>query len=105
MQKNKDVFKLEELPVEEYAASLGLPGAPKIKFLNKSREEARRKKNAPRGLALENEATKSQGKKIIEPNDQSEDESGSDGELHESSEEEEMPPEGLDESTTNTAKV
>lgn len=43
-QKNKEIFKLEELPIERYAESLGLPGAPKIKFLNK--EIAKRKKNA-----------------------------------------------------------
>ena len=31
IQKDKDVFKVEELPAEAYAASLGLPGAPKLK--------------------------------------------------------------------------
>ncbi|EIN14558.1 DEAD-domain-containing protein [Punctularia strigosozonata HHB-11173 SS5] len=46
LQKNKDVFKLSELPIQAFAASLGLPGAPKIKFL--SREIAKQKKNAPR---------------------------------------------------------
>jgi hypothetical protein len=35
LQKNKAIFKVEELPVDRYAASLGLPGAPKIKFLKK----------------------------------------------------------------------
>jgi len=35
LQKNKAVFKLTELPAERFAESLGLPGAPKIKFLNK----------------------------------------------------------------------
>lgn len=43
-QKNKEIFKLEELPLERFAESLGLPGAPKVKFLNK--EIAKRKKNA-----------------------------------------------------------
>ncbi|PVU88733.1 hypothetical protein BB559_005423 [Furculomyces boomerangus] len=33
LQKNKNVFKVQELPIHEYAESLGLPGAPKIKFL------------------------------------------------------------------------
>ena len=37
------------LPVNEYAASLGLPGVPKIKFLN--REKTKEKKNASRQLA------------------------------------------------------
>ena len=32
LHKNKDVFKVSELPLDEFAASLGLPGAPKVKF-------------------------------------------------------------------------
>jgi len=35
LQKNKAIFKVGDLPVDRYAASLGLPGAPKIKFLKK----------------------------------------------------------------------
>ena len=46
MQKDKSIFKLEELPIEKFANSLGLPGAPKIKFISK--EIAQRKKNASR---------------------------------------------------------
>ena len=49
MQKDKSIFKLEELPVQRYAESLGLPGAPKIKFLNK--ELAKQKKNASHAVA------------------------------------------------------
>lgn len=44
LHKDKDVFKAEVLPVEEFAASLGLPGAPIIKFL--SARETKAKKNA-----------------------------------------------------------
>lgn len=47
LQKDKDVFKVEELPVETYALSLGLPGAPKIKIKggagNKERKNESRK--------------------------------------------------------------
>ncbi|KAI9794463.1 MAG: ATP-dependent RNA helicase dbp4 [Peltula sp. TS41687] len=32
IQKDKEIFKLDELALEEFAASVGLPGAPKIKF-------------------------------------------------------------------------
>ena len=46
IQKDKDVFKLNELPLEEFSASLGLPGAPKIKFLKG--DNAKSLKNAPR---------------------------------------------------------
>ena len=48
IQKDKDVFKLEKYPLEEFAASLGLPGAPRIKFLKADAEEVKRRKNAPR---------------------------------------------------------
>lgn len=46
IQKDKDVFKLNELPLEEFAASLGLPGAPKIKFVKG--DNAKTLKNASR---------------------------------------------------------
>ncbi|KAK6454867.1 ATP-dependent RNA helicase DBP4 [Scheffersomyces xylosifermentans] len=48
VQKDKDVFKIEELPSEKYAASLGLPGAPKIKI--KGGNANKEKKNASRQL-------------------------------------------------------
>ncbi|KAI3402749.2 DBP4 [Candida oxycetoniae] len=48
IQPNKDVFKVEDLPVEEYAASLGLPGAPRIKI--KGGEKNKEKKNQSRKL-------------------------------------------------------
>ncbi|BGP33309.1 ATP-dependent RNA helicase dbp4 [Rhodotorula toruloides] len=46
LQKDKSIFKLDALPLEEYAASLGLAGAPKIKFQTK--QEASEKKNKVR---------------------------------------------------------
>lgn len=46
LQKDKSVFKLDALPLDEYAASLGLAGAPKIKFGTK--QEASDKKNQAR---------------------------------------------------------
>jgi ATP-dependent RNA helicase DDX10/DBP4 len=54
LQKDKDVFQLTELPADEFAASLGLPGAPKIKFL--SRERAKEKKNAAHVTADDEES-------------------------------------------------
>ncbi|KAL5520774.1 DBP4 [Sanghuangporus sanghuang] len=44
LHKDKSIFKIDELPAEKFAASLGLPGAPKIKFLSK--EAAKKRKNA-----------------------------------------------------------
>jgi ATP-dependent RNA helicase DDX10/DBP4 len=48
IQKDREVFKLDTYPLEEFAASLGLPGAPRIKFLKADAEEVKRRKNAPR---------------------------------------------------------
>lgn len=46
IQRDKEIFKLNELPLEDFSASLGLPGAPKIKFL--SGDSGKGLKNAPR---------------------------------------------------------
>jgi ATP-dependent RNA helicase DDX10/DBP4 len=46
IQKDKEVFKLNDLPLEEFSASLGLPGAPRIKFMKG--DNAKTLKNAPR---------------------------------------------------------
>jgi len=35
LQGNKDVFDVTALPADEFAASLGLPNAPQIKFSKK----------------------------------------------------------------------
>jgi hypothetical protein len=35
------VFNVKELPVNKFAASLGLLGTPKIRFLNKKQKDAR----------------------------------------------------------------
>ncbi|CAG8487655.1 8423_t:CDS:10 [Paraglomus occultum] len=36
LQRDKSIFKVNELPAEEFAAALGLPGTPKLKFYKKS---------------------------------------------------------------------
>ncbi|KAI9797127.1 MAG: ATP-dependent RNA helicase dbp4 [Piccolia ochrophora] len=46
VQKDKGIFKIDQLQMEEYSASLGLPGAPRIRFLKGL--DARKFKNAPR---------------------------------------------------------
>ena len=48
LQKDKSIFKLDQLPLEQFAESLGLPGAPRVKFLSK--ELGKQKKNASREL-------------------------------------------------------
>lgn len=46
LQKDKEVFKLKEYDLEAYAASLGLPGTPRIKFLQN--DDSKQRKDAPR---------------------------------------------------------
>ncbi|KAI9829862.1 MAG: ATP-dependent RNA helicase dbp4 [Sarea resinae] len=46
VQKDKEIFKMDQLPLEEFSASLGLPGAPRIKFMKG--DDAKKIKNAPR---------------------------------------------------------
>ncbi|KAJ0333673.1 hypothetical protein COL922a_010743 [Colletotrichum nupharicola] len=46
LQRDKEVFKFDELDLDAYAASLGLPGAPQIKL--RKGEDAKKIKNAPR---------------------------------------------------------
>jgi ATP-dependent RNA helicase DDX10/DBP4 len=48
VQKDKDTFDIKKLDLEAYAASLGLPGAPRVKFVKG--EDANKRKNMPRQL-------------------------------------------------------
>ncbi|KAG0687804.1 ATP-dependent RNA helicase dbp4 [Pichia californica] len=56
IQKNKSVFKIDELPLDLFATSYGLPGMPKLKLPKKvddaSRMKANDKKNENRKLKL-----------------------------------------------------
>ena len=40
LHKDKSIFKIDGLPVDRFAESLGLPGTPNIKFLNKDAKPA-----------------------------------------------------------------
>ncbi|KAJ5097922.1 ATP-dependent RNA helicase dbp4 [Penicillium argentinense] len=44
VQKDKDIFNLKELSLEDFAGSLGLPGAPRIKFIKG--DDTKERKNA-----------------------------------------------------------
>ncbi|KAJ0114544.1 hypothetical protein J7T55_004788 [Diaporthe amygdali] len=46
VQKDKDIFDIKRLDLDAYAASLGLPGTPNIKF--RPGEDMKKLKNAPR---------------------------------------------------------
>lgn len=48
VQKDKTTFDIKKMDLEGYAASLGLPGAPRVKYVKG--EDAKARKNAPRQL-------------------------------------------------------
>ncbi|EED16970.1 DEAD box RNA helicase (Hca4), putative [Talaromyces stipitatus ATCC 10500] len=48
VQKDKEVFKVKDLALDAFASSLGLPGAPRIKFIKG--EDSKLQKNQPRAL-------------------------------------------------------
>lgn len=101
VHKDKSIFKLEELPVQRFAESLGLPGAPKIKFLNK--EIAKRKKNASH--IVSNMSPQASSSKVANPDEESDSSGGEDLSEHSSSEEEETrPARALDEHTTEKVR-
>ncbi|WPH04490.1 Hypothetical protein R9X50_00738100 [Acrodontium crateriforme] len=64
VQKDKDIFKLENYDLEGYASSLGLPGAPRIKFLKADADELKKRKNAP-GEILSDSEGDAKGKKAV----------------------------------------
>ncbi|KAF3935705.1 hypothetical protein ABW19_dt0208113 [Dactylella cylindrospora] len=55
IQKDREVFDLEKLPLQDFATSLGLPGAPRIKFMKG--EDAKERKNAPRALLKDEDSS------------------------------------------------
>ena len=60
IQKDKEIFKINELALEEFSASLGLPGAPRIKFMKG--DNAKELKNAPRhGLSSSEDESEVEG--------------------------------------------
>ncbi|KAK2053455.1 DEAD/DEAH box helicase [Colletotrichum caudatum] len=55
LQRDKEVFRFDELDLDAYAASLGLPGAPQIKL--RKGEDIKKIKNAPRrGMSSDEES-------------------------------------------------
>ncbi|KAL6236809.1 ATP-dependent RNA helicase dbp4 [Aspergillus navahoensis] len=49
IQKDKETFNLRELKLDDFAASLGLPGTPRIKFIKG--DDTKERKNASRATA------------------------------------------------------
>ncbi|KAF5325153.1 hypothetical protein D9619_009771 [Psilocybe cf. subviscida] len=91
LQKDKSVFKLDELPVDKFAEALGLPGTPKIKFLSKAAMNQR--KNLSRAAEEAQVAAQNEKDEDDEPETSSEDQDEDDAETssEEESESEETP--------------
>jgi len=78
LQKDKDVFSVEELPLEEFADALGLPAVPHVKFVPGSK--LKQLKNAPHviedssdddgGKKEKNKAGKTKHEKMFERRNQ-----------------------------------
>ena len=52
IQKDKEVFNIKNYDLEAFAASLGLPGAPKIKFIKDDVEDKKRKHQSRQELEV-----------------------------------------------------
>ncbi|KAF5021339.1 hypothetical protein F66182_6624 [Fusarium sp. NRRL 66182] len=62
LQKDKDVFKFDKVDLDGFAASLGLPGTPQVKF--RKGDDIKRIKNAPRaGMSSDSESDEENGNK------------------------------------------
>ncbi|GAA5825177.1 hypothetical protein JCM11251_006130 [Rhodosporidiobolus azoricus] len=81
LQKDKSIFKVDDLPLDEFAASLGLAGAPKIKFTSK--KEASEAKNRVR--QVEDIRKEMGGKKGSDDEDEHESDEGSEAESEDGS--------------------
>lgn len=75
MQKDKTIFKLDALPLEKFATALGLPGAPKVKFV--TREMAKQRKNAMRVVPQAEPEQEEEEGELDGSDDESEDEGDS----------------------------
>jgi ATP-dependent RNA helicase DDX10/DBP4 len=68
LQRDKDVFKFDKLDLDGFAASLGLPGTPQVKF--RKGDDIKRIKNAPRaGMSSDSESEEDGEKKSKKKNE------------------------------------
>lgn len=74
LQKDKEVFRFDELPLDAFAESLGLPGAPNIRLSGKSSGEAHKeRKNKARNVeSLKREMETKGGTAVTDDDDDDE---------------------------------
>ncbi|XWS51883.1 hypothetical protein CRYUN_Cryun11dG0019900 [Craigia yunnanensis] len=61
IQKDKEVFDVMKLPIDEYSASLGLPMTPKVRFLNQKNKT----KMESEKISLESEISDEENESVI----------------------------------------
>ncbi|KAG6811624.1 hypothetical protein H0H92_006588 [Tricholoma furcatifolium] len=104
LHKDKSIFKVNELPIDRFAESLGLPGAPKVKFLDK--EIAKQKKNASRTVEAARAAAMADSEEGSDASDEDDDESSmSSGEKDETEEADSLQPTELNASKNNGVRT
>jgi ATP-dependent RNA helicase DDX10/DBP4 len=87
LQKDRNTFDLSQYPAEEFAASMGLPGAPQIKFGNGNQKPKEKKRGGEEAVVVEVEEEEV-GRDVVASDDEESDEeevdddeiSGSEGE-------------------------
>ncbi|CAE6506005.1 unnamed protein product [Rhizoctonia solani] len=52
LQKDKSIFQLDKLPLDAFAAAFGLPGAPKVKFIDQAMAKKRKNESIQARLAV-----------------------------------------------------
>ncbi|XVF03886.1 hypothetical protein REPUB_Repub05bG0031800 [Reevesia pubescens] len=62
IQKDKEVFDVMKLPIDEYSASLGLPMTPKVRFLNQKKKS---KMESEKSSVLESEISDKENESVI----------------------------------------
>lgn len=62
LHKDKTIFKVDELPLAEFASSLGLPGVPQLRLKGLNTDDSKKKKNMSRQLGKDSDDEKEKDK-------------------------------------------
>jgi len=89
LQKDKTTFDLSQYPSEEFAASMGLPGAPQIKFGNGTQKVKEKKRGGEEAVEVVVEGVRDVVASDDESEEEGEEEDKDEGVVQESESEEE----------------
>jgi ATP-dependent RNA helicase DDX10/DBP4 len=82
LQKDKTTFDLSQYPAEEFAASMGLPGAPQITF-GGGNQKAKEKKRGGEEIAVPEAEVEEIGRDVVASDDEDSEEEEEEEEDHE----------------------